>query len=192
MKLKLVQNKGNYLPFLMILAGILFMSGCIGQQTTVPSSENNAFTTQKTPSPIVQPSPLEKPEMFDVKINTLNCSWNVKTNEYGTKSDCIRIISKGTAQGSVGARVELPLLSWSDDKFDCGNWTHKTGALIAVGHTCVRREGQPETTIWTVDTEGDNCPLKNYFNNNRNYSVKIYENDDLAPKKEDKKSTVCQ
>lgn len=192
MKLKLVQKKGNYLSFLILLVGILFISGCIEQQTTVQPQEKNSFTTPKTPSPTVQPSPQVTAEMFDVKISSFTCNWTVKTNEYGTKSDCVRIISTGTARGPVGARVELPLLSWSDDKFDCGNWTHKTGALIAVGHTCVRKEGQPETTTWTVDTEGNDCPLKNYFNNNRSHSVKIYKNDELYPEKEDKKNTLCQ
>jgi hypothetical protein len=128
----------------------------------------------------------------DVKISSLTCDWTAKFGDYGVKSDCVRIIAKGTAQGPVGARVELPLLGWSDDKFDCGAWTHKTGALIAVGHTCVRKEGQPETTNWTVDTEGDDCPLKNDFNNNRSYSVKIYKNDNLDPEKEDRKNTLCQ
>ncbi len=192
MKLKLVQKNVNYLSFLILLVGILFISGCTGQQTTVPLSEENIFTTPDTPSSIVQPSPQETPEMFDVKITNLTCFWNVKTGEYGTKNDCIRIISAGTAQGPVGARVELPILAWSDDKFDCGVWTHKTGALIAVGHTCVRQEGQHETTTWTVDTEGNDCPLKNYFNNNRSHSVKIYKDDELNPQKEDRKNILCQ
>ncbi len=149
----------------------------------------------KTVSLTVKPKSEEEivvPDEFDVKISSLTCDWTVKIGDYGVKSDCVRIISKGTALGPVGARVELPILVWSDDKFDCGNWTHKTGALIAVGHTCVRKEGQPEATTWTVDTEGDNCPLKNYFNKNKSYSVKIYEDDDLYPEKEDRKNTQCQ
>ncbi len=128
----------------------------------------------------------------DVKISSYACSWTVKSDKYGYKSDCLRIIANGMAQGPVGTRVELPILSWSDDKFDCGAWTLRPGALIAVGDTCVRKEGQPETANWTVDTEGNECPLKNYFNNNRSYIVKIYKNDDLNPEKEDRKNTLCQ
>ena len=128
----------------------------------------------------------------DVKISSLNCSWNVKIGNYGAKSECVRAIAKGTAKGQVGARLELPILIWSDDKFDCGDWTLSKGALIAVGSTCRRKEGQPETTTWTVDTEGNECPTKNYFNNNRSYSAKIYLNNDLYPQKEDRKNTQCQ
>ncbi len=137
-------------------------------------------------------SPPPKPEIFDVKINEMSCKWTVKTGDYNVKSDCVRIISRGTAQGPVGARLELPLLAWSTDNFDCGNWTHKTGALIAVGSTCVRKEGQPETTNWMVNTGGDDCPTKNYFNSDRSHSVKIYKDNDLDPQKEDKRNTVCQ
>jgi hypothetical protein len=136
--------------------------------------------------------PNEMPQIFDIKISSLTCKWTVKTGDYGVKSDCVRIISRGTAQGPVGARVELPLLSWSTDAFDCGAWTHKTGALVAVGHTCVRNEGQPEKTSWTVDTEGDECPTKNYYSSERSHSVKIYSDGDLEPQKEDSKSVVCQ
>ncbi|MFH2106890.1 MAG: hypothetical protein ABII22_06540 [Candidatus Micrarchaeota archaeon] len=64
---------------------------------------------------------------------------------------------------------------------------HKTGALVAVGHTCVRKQGQPEAINWTVDTEGNDCPLKEYFSSSRAYRVKIYNSDDLEPKKEDEK-----
>jgi hypothetical protein len=148
--------------------------------------------TVKPKSEEIIPNETNPPETFDVKITSLTCDWTVKTGDYGVKSDCVRITSKGTAQGAVGARLELPILVWSDDKFDCGNWTLRTGALIAVGSTCVRKEGQPETTTWTVDTGGDDCPLKDYFNNDRSYSVKIYLNNDIYPQKEDAKNTQCQ
>ena len=39
----------------------------------------------------------EPPAIFDVKINSLTCVWSVKTDNYGNKNDCIRIVSKGTA-----------------------------------------------------------------------------------------------
>lgn len=167
---------------------ILFISGCVNQQSNVSETETGTTEeTPKTPSPVVPTITPEPPEIFDVKINSLTCIWTVSKN-----SQCVQIISTGTAPGPIGARVELPILSWSDDKFDCGAWTKKSGALIAVGSTCVRKETQPETTTWTVDTGGDDCPLKNYFNNNRSYSVKIYNNDDLDPKKQDSKNTLCQ
>lgn len=149
MKLKLVQKKGNYLSFLILLVGILFISGCIEQQTTVQPQEKNSFTTVKSPSPTVQPSPQVTAEMFDVKINKLTCSWSVKTGEYGTKSDCVRIISTGTARGPVGARVELPLLSWSDDKFDCGNCTLKkrTKKILCVSSVVEKFSSKPSDLV---------------------------------------------
>jgi hypothetical protein len=127
----------------------------------------------------------------DVNISSFTCSLTTVTDNYGNKLDYVRAIVKGTAQGPVGARVELPILVWSDDKFDCGNWTHKTGALIAVGHTCVRKEGQPETTSWTVDTGGEEQGgwLKG---KSRSYSAKIYLNSDLNPQKVASKTTQCQ
>src|SRR3989344_8956409 len=205
MKSKFVQKKIKHLSFLVILFGILFISGCISQNAgkEAASAEVPETTTDKTTLDINQNLPQEPleapatidqnaqpipPETFNVNISDLNCQWTVKTDQYGNKSDCVRIISKGMAQGPVKTRVELPILSWSEDKFDCGAWTHKTGALAAVGHTCVREEGQPETTTWIVDTEGNECPIKNYFNNNRTHSVKIYNNIELKAEKEDSKS----
>lgn len=186
MKSKSVQKRANYIVFLILLVCALFVSGC---KQAVPPSENETVIPEETPNDNVLQEILP---VFDVKINSLTCKWNVKTSEYGVKSDCIRIISNGTAQGPIGTRLELSLLSWSTDLFDCGAWTHKTGALIAVGHTCIRNEGQPEKTNWIVDTGGDDCPLKNYYNNERSHSAKIYNNDDLEPQKEDSKSVVCQ
>jgi hypothetical protein len=157
----------------------------VSPPTTIPG------TTPAITPPTVPPTPPE-PATFDVKISSLSCAWTVKTGDYGVKSDCVRIIAQGTARGPVGARLELPILAWSTDKFNCGGWTFKTGALIAVGSTCVRKEGQPESTSWTADTGSDNCPLKNYFNNQRSYTVNIYKDDDLTPQKTDSRGAVCQ
>lgn len=102
--------------FLIILFIGLFISGCIYKQPAVqnlPTPENIT---------VAPPAKQETPEIFDVGVSSLICSWTVKTNEYGVKSDCVRIIAKGIVQGPVGARVELPILSWSDDAFDCGLW----------------------------------------------------------------------
>jgi phosphoglycolate phosphatase-like HAD superfamily hydrolase len=49
-----------------------------------------------------------------------------------------------TSLNFPGARLELPILAWSTDRFNCGAWTLRTGARIAVGSTCVRKEGRPE------------------------------------------------
>lgn len=128
----------------------------------------------------------------DVKISSFSCSLNTVTNKYGTKIEYVRAIVKGTAQGPVGARVELPILIWSDDKWDCGNWTLNAGALIAVGSTCVRKQGQSETTTWTVDTGGEEQGswLKG---KSRFYSVKIYNtHNDLNPQAADNRTTPCQ
>jgi hypothetical protein len=97
-----------------------------------------------------------------------------------------------TSLNFLGARLELPILAWSTDKFTCGAWTLRTGARIAVGSTCVQKEGQPELTSWTVDTEGNECPLKDYFSTEISHTVKIYKDDDLTPQKEDSKRAVCQ
>jgi len=129
---------------------------------------------------------------YDVKISSSTCDWTIISDQYGNKSDCLRAIVKGTAEGPVGTRIELPILVWSTDKWDCGDWTLTTGALITVGSTCTRKEGQPKTTTWTVDTEGDECPTKNYFNSNRSYSSKIYKKGSIYSEKEDKVSYICQ
>ena len=166
----------------MVLLLVIFLVACT-KQNILP------------PKPIINDSLAEndsmQPVIFNAKIDSLTCKWFVKTGDYDVKSDCIQIISKGTAQGPIGARLELPILAWSDDKFDCGTWTHKTGALVAVGHTCFRAEGQPEQTNWTVDTENDNCPLKDYFDSSRSYGIKIYEKDSLYAEKEDSKNVQC-
>lgn len=127
----------------------------------------------------------------DVKISSFTCSLNTVPTSYGSSPVYVRAIVKGTAQGPVGARLELPLLIWSDDKFDCGNWTLNKGALIAVGSTCSRKAGQPETTSWTVDTGGEEQGgwLKG---TGRSYSAKIYMNNNLYPEKVDNRTTLCQ
>ena len=173
-----------------ILVAVL-LSGCAGQQPAVQPVVPGT-TPVITESTVPPPPPTTAAAAFDVKINSLSCSWFVKTGDYGVKSDCVRIISNGTARGPAGARLELPLLAWSDDKFTCGSWTLKSGALIAVGSTCIREAGQPESTTWKVDTEGDECPTKNYFANERSHTVKIYKDDDLTPQAEDNKRVVCQ
>jgi len=135
--------------------------------------------------------PVKKAAVFDVKISPFTCSLNTVTDQYGNKIDYIRAIAKGTVQGPVGARVELPILIWSTDKEDCGDWTYHSGALIAVGGTCVRKAGQPEITSWTVDTGGENQGgwLKG---KSISYSAAIYNDDDIYSKKTDKTSVVCQ
>ncbi|MDO8740155.1 MAG: hypothetical protein Q7J54_01120 [Candidatus Woesearchaeota archaeon] len=97
MKLKLVQKKVNYLSFLVLLAGILFISGCIGQQqqqtmSTLPISGENVsavalnmtattnisagmpnvtVTTISTPdnSCINKPTDTEKMDIFDSHVH---------------------------------------------------------------------------------------------------------------------------
>jgi hypothetical protein len=189
-----------------IMAAVL-LSGCAGQQpgvrpvvpgttpvipgTTPVVTETAPVTTPSTLPPPPSP-PTTTPTNFEVKINSLSCTWFVRTGDYGVKSDCVRVISSGTAKGPVGARLELPILAWSTDKFTCGAWTLKAGALIAVGSTCRREAGQPESTTWKVDTEGDECPLKSYFATSITHTVKIYKDDDLTPQKEANKRAVCQ
>ena len=198
----------RWILFAMIVVTVVvavLLSGCTGQPpemkppvpVTTPAVTETPTTTG-TPEMVTLPPPPSPPPTtpaaatFDVKINSLTCTWSVKTGDYGAKSDCVRIISSGTAQGPVGARLELPILAWSDDKFTCSNWTLKSGALIAVGSTCRRSAGQPESTIWTVDTGGDNCPLKDYFSKSITHTVKIYNDDDLTPQKVDNETAACR
>ncbi|MFH2028961.1 MAG: LamG-like jellyroll fold domain-containing protein [Nanoarchaeota archaeon] len=121
-----------------------------------------------------------------VIITSFTCNWNSNTN------NCFRAVVKGTARGPVGTRLELPILVWSDDNFDCGSWKHSTGALVTVGHTCSRREGDPDTMNWTVDTGGNECPAKYGFSNNRKYTVKVYKDNEIYPLAQDNKSVTCQ
>ena len=104
----------------------------------------------------------------------------------------MRRISTGTGEGPVGARLELPILAWSDDKFTCGNWTLSSGALIAVGSTCTREAGQPESTTWKVDTGSDYCPLKDYFSTSITHTPKIYNDGDITPQAQDNETAACR
>ncbi|MCX6708955.1 MAG: hypothetical protein NTW67_04910 [Candidatus Woesearchaeota archaeon] len=176
----------NFMRIFQIMVLFAFiLAGCKLQPSLVDENVTVINDTINPPDNIPE-------EIFDVKIDSLNCKWTVKTGDYNVKSDCVRAMSAGIAQGPVGARLELPILRWSTDNFDCGLWTHKTGALVTVGHMCVRLEGQPEKTNWTVDTGGDNCPTKSYFDNDLTHSVKIYKDDKTDPKNQDSKETVCQ
>ena len=196
MKLRSLRTAATCLILLILLAGLL-VAGCtqgIPPATVPPPSP--VVTTPAPPPTVTLPPPPSPPTTtptnFEVKINTLSCTWSVKTGDYGVKSDCVRIISGGTVKGPVGARLELPILAWSTDKFTCGAWTLKAGALIAVGSTCRREAGQPESTTWTADTGGNECPLKDYFATSITHTVKIYNDDDLTPQKVDNKTAVCR
>ncbi|MFA5392393.1 MAG: hypothetical protein WC306_01715 [Candidatus Paceibacterota bacterium] len=208
MKEKINPQKGFIKTSLLItiVASIVIVTTAIGwkisnlRPTITTTTTISIMTTTTTILPTITELPSTTttlasqsiPEIFDVKITSVTCEWVVIKDKYGNSSDCLRDIATGTASGPVGARLELPILVWSDDKLDCGAWTYYNGALVTVGNTCRRKAGQPETITWTVDTEGNECPLKNYFNNNRTYSVKIYDNDDLYEKKKDEKKYLCQ
>ena len=201
MKLSFIKKTVACFSFLVLLAGLLFVSGCVqnaredvaqGRAQTPVAPPTTPVTTASTTLPPPPPPPTTAAAIFDVKISSLTCSWTVKTGDYGVKSDCVRIVSTGAAKGPVGARLELPILAWSDDKFNCGSWTLRTGARVAVGSTCIREAGQPESTSWKVDTEGNECPTKSYFSTERSHTVKIYNDDELTPQKADSKTAVCQ
>ncbi|HWQ99619.1 MAG TPA: hypothetical protein VN397_02090 [Candidatus Methylomirabilis sp.] len=96
-------------------------------------------------------------EIFDVKVNSLTCNrYNVEPSQ----STRIRANMNGTAQGPVGAEIRVPILLFIDDKVDCGAWTYGGAYARAYGgrfmyEICTRKEGQPETTTWSVDTGGE-------------------------------------
>jgi len=166
----------------MLLVAVILVCGCGGQER----DEKPAVTSSTTHS--VQET---SPDMFDVKVSSLTCTWAVKARGNGVNADCVRVVASGSARGPVGSRLELPILSWSDDNFDCGSWTEMDGALIAVGHSCIRGLGRPETTRWQVDTGGDDCPLKDYFNKNIGYAVKLYRGGEINPVKVDETAAAC-
>ncbi|MBU0761775.1 MAG: hypothetical protein KKD39_02015 [Candidatus Altiarchaeota archaeon] len=156
-------------------------------ETTSTTSSTTSSTIKSTTT-----STLKEPlKVFDVRITSFTCTLNAVADKYGNKLDSVRATVKGTAQGPVGARVELPSIIWSDDNFDCGVWTLKSGALTTVGDTCVRGVGQPETTNWVVDTGGEEQGgwLRG---KSRSFNAKIYMGSNLKPEKEDIKSTFCQ
>jgi len=134
----------------------VLVSGCVQQPgggpgtTPTISPPNTIPGTTPVASPPTVPPTTPEAEIFDVNVNPLNCTWTVKIGDYNVRSDCVRISSRGTARGPVGARLELPLLSWSDDRFNCGAWTLKSGALVAVGSTCVRGQAsrKPRPGPW--------------------------------------------
>lgn len=131
-------------------------------------------------------------DTFDVKISTSTCILTEAPTTPGfPQVSYVRAIIEGTAQGPVGARVELPILVWSTDKWNCGDWTLSTGAWIAVGNTCTRKEGQPATTTWTVDTGGEE---QGEFlrGGNRYYTANIYQKGEMYSKEEAKSAYNCQ
>lgn len=134
-------------------------------------------------------------ETFDVKINSLNCFFTFSPNEYGTAVRHNRVIVRGTAQGPVGARLELPILGWPTDVWDCGGWALTTGGYVTVGDTCIRREGQPETTNWSVDTGGEETGGYE-IGDAESYTAELFSKDpfadNLLPRKVAQTSTVCQ
>jgi len=199
MKSRFLQKTVTCLSLLVLLAGLIVASGCT-QNAPAPSpgipTPSPPATTPVTTAPTTLPPPPPPPTTpaatFGVKISSLTCTWTVKTGDYNVKSDCVRIISSGTAEGPVGARLELPILAWSTDKATCGNWTLRSGALIAVGSTCRREAGQPESTTWKVDTGSDNCPLKSYFATSITHTPKIYNDDEVNAQAQDTQTAGCK
>lgn len=129
--------------------------------------------------------------VFDVKISSYTCVLTDVTKggeSYKYVLTYVRAIMSGTAQGPVGARAYLTDLIWVTDKFDCGAWTYESYGI------CVRKEGQPETTAWSVDTEGDEQGgwLKGTTLSDTVGIYKMGDNYYLDdPQKEDTKSVVC-
>ena len=128
---------------------------------------------------------------YDVKITSSTCDFVTGTDQYGNSLNHIRAITSGTVQGPVGTRLELPILVWSDDKWSCGDWTYSSGAWIAVGDTCTRQEGQPETSTWSVDTGGEEQGdfLKG---KTRTYTAKIYKKGSIFSEKVASTTYTCQ
>lgn len=138
-------------------------------------------------------APVAVVDTYDFKISSSSCVLtNVPTLPGFDQQAYVRAIVSGTAQGPVGTRIELPILIWSTDIWDCGDWTLTRGAWIAVGSTCTRKEGQPEKTTWTIDTGGEEFGA--YFRGaSRFYSAKIYKKDSILDyEKEATTSYTCQ
>jgi hypothetical protein len=156
--------------------------------TKINLSDKDATTSVATSTP---PPPVVTTVDYDVKIVSSTCGFTPFTSNYGTALEHVRAVISGTAQGPVGARLELPIPVWSDDVWNCGDWTKTSGALITVGSTCTRKEGQATTTTWTVDTGGEEQGsfLKG---KTRYYTAKIYKKGDIYSQKEDQTSYICQ
>jgi hypothetical protein len=130
-------------------------------------------------------------DSYDVKVSSSTCILERRMISESDTITNVRAIMRGTAKGPVGARVELPLVIWSDDKWFCGDWTYSPGALIAVGGTCTRQEGQPTSTEWTVDTGGEEqgAWLEGKL---RSYNAKIYKQGALTAEKEYPVAYTCE
>ena len=136
-------------------------------------------------------TPADVSENYDLQISSSTCKYTTVADNYGNVIKHIRAIVQGTVQGPVGARVELPDLIWSDDKWYCGDWTYSPGALIAVGGTCTRQAGQPAMTEWTVDTGGEEQGDW-LMGKLLSYTAKIYAPGAIIPEKQSTGATNCQ
>lgn len=127
----------------------------------------------------ISSAPVVVVDDYDLKASSSSCVLtNVPTGLGFEQQAYVRAMVSGTAKGPVGTRVELPILIWSTDIWNCGDWTLTTGAWIAVGNTCTRKEGQPETTTWTVDTGGEEFGA--YLRGeSRFYTSKLYKKDSI-------------
>lgn len=172
--------KPPHLFFLVILVSVFFFTCCVERQ----DAENTTVTSMDVTSTTLADIPA------DVSISSFTCSLTPIADGGGNKLDQVRAVVRGKAQGPVGARLELPILIWSTAEWDCGAWAHKKGALIAVGHTCVREEGQPDAMNWSVTAAGK--VTSGSMKGSRSYGAKIYLDTDIMPQNEDSKDTSCQ
>jgi len=115
-------------------------------------------------------------------IDGHGCFWETTTDSYGEQTECLAISARGTAKGQVGARIQLLPLAWDDDVYHCSNWTWSEG------NYCYRAEGQEETTIWSIANRSEECPVRELWNNNMKYTVRLYSDKAI---KEVSSSTTC-
>lgn len=149
--------------------------------------------SDKDATPQVPPTttPIIVTDTYDVSISSSTCILESRPTSYGTSLVYVRARVNGIAEGPLGTRVELPFIIWPDDNWYCGDWTLTTGALVAVGSTCTRQEGQPEETTFIVDTGGEE---QGSFlaGKTRSYSAKIYKKGALFSEKVATSSMICQ
>lgn len=149
--------------------------------------------SEKDATPETPPTttPIIVTDTYDIAISSSTCALESRIASYGTSVVYVHAKVNGTVQGPVGTRVELPILIWSDDNWYCGDWTLTKGALIAVGSTCTRQEGQPEVTTWVVDTGGEDQGSF-LIGKSRSYSAKVYKKGAISPEKVATSSMPCK
>ncbi|MBN3037117.1 MAG: putative Ig domain-containing protein [Candidatus Diapherotrites archaeon] len=138
------------------LPGGLSMSGkgaITGTPTTSGTFSFDVCVTECRGERICKPTSIEVTSNTkgSIAITSLKCNVLSRDGEKGTPLygwGVVQYVVTGTASGPVDSSFDLPYW-WPEDFDNCGSWVAQGGG----GTLCVREDGFPETTSWSVETQ---------------------------------------